>query len=302
VVATSSDRSKEIWALVERQHGVVAHRQLLALGLTSSAIRHRVATGRLHPKARGVYAVGRPGLSPEGELMVAVLACGEDAYVGGVSAAALYTIGPATTAGSAVEIVMAGERRCRVAGVRARGCRLAPEDRGEFRRVPVTSPARTLVDLAPRLSEEALERAVNLADSLDLVDPEALRAACERLSPRPGAARLRRLLDRRTFRLSDSVLEQRFLRIAARAGLPIPETQRRVDGFRTDFVWPALGLVVETDSLRYHRTPAQQYRDRRRDQAHHLAGRVPLRFTHAQVSFEAAYAEQVLRSFKEAAA
>ena len=85
-----------------------------------------------------------------------------------------------------------------------------------------------------------------------------------------------------------------FLPIATRAGLPKPDTKRRVNGFRVDFFWPQLGLVVETDGLRYHRTPAQQAKDRLRDQRHAAAGLTPLRFTHAQVAFEDRHVEGVL--------
>jgi Protein of unknown function (DUF559) len=98
-----------------------------------------------------------------------------------------------------------------------------------------------------------------------------------------GVGRLRRLLDAHAFVLTDSELERRFLRIVRGAGLPPPLTAAWVNGFRVDFYWPGLGLVVETDGLRYHRTPAQQTRDRARDQAHTLSGLTPLRFTHAQV-------------------
>jgi very-short-patch-repair endonuclease len=69
-----------------------------------------------------------------------------------------------------------------------------------------------------------------------------------------------------------------------------------VNGFVVDFYWPDLGLVVETDGLRYHRTPAQQARDRLRDQVHLAAGMTPLRFTHAQVRFEPEYVERILAS------
>jgi len=110
----------------------------------------------------------------------------------------------------------------------------------------------------------------------------------------PGAKRLALVLDRHTFRLTDSTLERRFLRIVERAGLPLPATQAQVDGMRVDFLWPELDLVVETDGLRYHRTPAQQNADRLRDQRHVAAGRIPLRFTHAQVRFEADRVERVL--------
>jgi very-short-patch-repair endonuclease len=97
------------------------------------------------------------------------------------------------------------------------------------------------------------------------------------------------------FRLTDSELERRFLRLVRSAGLPTPQTGRLVSGFRVDFFWPALGLVVETDGLRYHRTPAEQTRDRLRDQAHTAAGLVPLRFTHAQIRFEPDYVVEILR-------
>ena len=128
-----------------------------------------------------------------------------------------------------------------------------------------------------------------------MTDPERLRtSAALRDHRRPGVTALRRTLDRRTFRLTDSELERRFLPIVRRLGLPLPETGRRVDGFKVDFFWPDLGLVVETDGLRYHRTPAQQARDRLRDQAHLAAGRTPLRFTHAQVRFDPGHVQSTL--------
>lgn len=139
-----------------------------------------------------------------------------------------------------------------------------------------------------------LERAVNEADRLNLADPEELRDALGRYRDERGVARLRELLDRRTFRLTDSELERRFLRIVDDAGLPVPLTGRWLSGFRVDFHWPDLGLVVETDGLRYHRTPAQQARDRLRDQAHLAAGLTPLRFTHRQVRFEPGYVRLTL--------
>jgi very-short-patch-repair endonuclease len=83
------------------------------------------------------------------------------------------------------------------------------------------------------------------------------------------------------------------------AGLPQPLTQQHLNGFRVDFYWPELRLVVETDSLRYHRTPSQQTRDRQRDQAHTLAGLTPLRFTHAQIAFEPRPVVAFLRSVAE---
>jgi len=160
--------------------------------------------------------------------------------------------------------------------------------------IPVTSVVRTLLDLAQRLPRNELEAAVNEADKLDLIDPERLRAALDGRGRQRGVAALRALLDRHTLTLTDSELERRFLPIARRAGLPAPLTQRRVNGFRVDFYWPDLGLVVETDGLRYHRTPAQQAIDRRRDQAHAAAGLTALRFTHEQVVREMEQVEATL--------
>ena len=102
----------------------------------------------------------------------------------------------------------------------------------------------------------------------------------------PGVGHLSGILDRRTFRLTREELERRFLPLARRAGLPVPLTGRWVNGFEVDFFWPELGFVVETDGLRYHRTPAEQARDRLRDQTHTAAGFVNLRFTHEQVRYE----------------
>jgi very-short-patch-repair endonuclease len=94
--------------------------------------------------------------------------------------------------------------------------------------------------------------------------------------------------------LTDSELERRFLPIAARAGLPAPHTRVRLNGFKVDFFWPDLGLVVETDGLRYHRTPAEQARDRLRDQAHIVAGLTPIRFTHEQIVYEPGHVRAIL--------
>ena len=163
---------------------------------------------------------------------------------------------------------------------------LPDEDVTTHRGIPVTSIVRTLLDLAATLPSRDLERAVNAADRLDLIDPEALRLAVDERGGQGGVRRLRELLDRATFRLTDSELERRFLRIVRAAGLPPPETQVQLNGRRVDFFWPELGLVVETDGLRYHRTAERQSNDARRDQAHVTAGLTVLRFSHAQVRYE----------------
>lgn len=286
--------SAAVWALAETQHGVVSGAQLRALGFSPKAIRHRVTTGRLHTVWRGVYAVGRPQLTRHGCWLAAVLACGPDAALSHESAAALWKI--RVERGHDIELSVPVRRAPRRPGIVVhRRAGLRAEDFTRKLGIRVTSPACTLVDLATRLPGDELEAAVNEADKQGLIDPEALRAALDDdLTGRPGVGVVRKVLDRRTFTLTDSELERRLLPVTVRAGLPLPQTGRRVNGFKVDFYWPELGLVVETDGLRYHRTPAQQARDRVRDQAHAAAGLTPLRFTHAQVRFEPDHVQATL--------
>jgi very-short-patch-repair endonuclease len=280
-----------VWELASRQHGVMTRDQLLGLGLTRRAIEHRLRNGRLHrlPQQkhcwRGIYLVGRPDLTRRGVWMAAVLAAGPGALLSHRSAAALWAIRTEPNQAEIEVTVPATGRRPPGLRVHRRGS-LGEADRVVHQGIPVTTPVRTMIDLGTCLTAPQLEAAVNEADKLDLIDPETLRTALENRPGLPGAAGLRRVLDRRTFVLTESELERRFLPLVRRARLPRPQTGVRVNGFKIDFYWPELGLVVETDGLRYHRTPAQQARDRERDQAHTAAGLTPLRFTHAQVAFE----------------
>ena len=286
-------RPAELWALAVRQHGVVTRRQLLDLGLHSEAIKHRVRRGRLHPVGRGIYAVGRPHLTRHGTWMAAVMSCGPEAVLSHESAGALWGIHSRQQGEIEVSVPLKSCPR-RPGIVVHRRARLTAAERTLRHDIPVTTPVCTLLDLAVRLRGDRLEAAINEADRCGLTNPEELRAALERVDRRQGVAILRRTLDRRTFTLTDSQLERRFLPLASRAGLPRPQTGQRVNGFKVDFYWPDLGLVVETDGLRYHRTPIQQARDRLRDQSHAAAGLTPLRFTYAQVQAEPGHVEETL--------
>lgn len=135
---------------------------------------------------------------------------------------------------------------------------------------------------------------INDADKLGLVRTPALRAFADSHPRQEGVGRLKEILDRPTFRATETRLEDWFLPIAEDAGLPTPLTQQQVNGFRVDFYWPELGLVVETDGLTYHRTPAEQAADHVRDQTHIADGLTPLRFTHDQVKHEPGYVRSVL--------
>jgi very-short-patch-repair endonuclease len=282
------------WQLVGRQHGVVSRAQLLALGFGRQWIRRRIANGRLHPIRRGVYAVGRPQLSRHGHWMGAVLRCGPDALLSHRSAAALWQIGDECPGAIEVSVPAHVLRRPEPDIAIRRRTGLASADRTRHDGIPVTSPSATLIDLATCLPPDRLVATVNEADKRGLVDPDELRTMLDDRKGRPGVPVLRETLDRFTFVLTDSELERRFLPIARAAGLPLPQTGVRLNGFKVDFHWPDLGLVVETDGLRYHRTPAQQARDRLRDQAHTAAGLTPLRFTHAQVRWEPVHVRSTL--------
>jgi very-short-patch-repair endonuclease len=283
--STVQSRHKAAWELAAAQHGVVSRGQLGEHGFSAKAIDHRIGAGRLHPVHRGVYAVGRPELTQHGRWLAAVLACGPGAALSHASAAALW--GVRTTGSREIHVSVPAPGRAVHDGIRVhRRTGLTQEETTRRERIPVTAIATTLVDLATQVTRKQLEAAVNEGDKLDLIDPDRLRNELETMQGRRGVARLRSLLDRTTFTLTDSELERRFLPIARRAGLPSPLTQARVNGFRVDFHWPDLNLVVETDGLRYHRTPSQQARDRIRDQRHTAAGMTVLRFTHAQVVHE----------------
>jgi very-short-patch-repair endonuclease len=278
-------RSRQAWGLAGRQHGVVARRQLLALGFNAREIEHRVSRGRLHPAMRGVYAVGWPKLTRARRWMAAVLACGDGAVLSHRSAAALWEIGVEKR--GVIDVSVTRRAELKRPGLRVRGRpALSTTDTVTRDGIPVTSPTQTLLDLATELPEREVERTINEADKRDFVNPETLRVELESRAGEPGAPLLCRLLDQRTFRLSDSDLEILFRPIAMEAGLPLPLTKQMVNGFEVDFYWPDLGLVVETDGLRYHRTPSTQARDVQRDRAHTLAGMTPLRFTHYEIKYE----------------
>lgn len=226
--------------------------------------------------------------------MAAVLACGDEAVLSHRSAAALWEVGEELS--GRIDLSVRGRVHSRRTGLKVRSRRsLRAAEVIERDGIPVTSIVQTLVDLATELPDGQLERGVNEADKRDLIDPEALRAALADHAGEPGAKRLAALLNRRTFRLSDDELERFFRPVAAAAGFPVEETKAWVGGVEVDFFWPRLGLVVETDGLRYHRTPAAQARDRVRDQRHTAAGLTQLRFTHHQVRYEPRYVQAILK-------
>jgi very-short-patch-repair endonuclease len=291
---TDHARAKAARALTRKQHGVITRQQLLRLGFTPDAIRHRIDTGRLIPVFRGVYAVGRRELGNEGWWMAAVLACGEEtAAISHESAVALYGIGRNRLLRPIhISVPAVGRRQDRKGIVvhRRRGAFEVTNRDG----IRVTTPECTIIDMAASSPGDELEAMINEATIKRLITVEKLRRKLDVMGRRPGVKRLRRVIDVRTFRFTRSGLERAFIPIALRAGLPRPLTAQEVNGYEVDFYWPELGLVVETDGLTFHRTPAQQAEDLKRDQAHIAAGLTCCRFSHGQIRYEPRHVEAVL--------
>jgi very-short-patch-repair endonuclease len=283
--------------LARRQHGVLTRRDLLALGFTPAGIKHRVATGRLHLISRGLYAVGRRELTAQGRWMAAVLVCGDDALLSHRSAAQLWGIGSQVR--GRIDVTVRRRSFPRRPGLRVHSRASLPSRSLTRRfRIPVTNPVQTLIDLAIELELLRLERAVNEADVLDLVDPETLRASLDSYVGMPGVKTLRTMLDQHTFRLSDSDLEVLFRPLALASGFALPLSKYVLLGYEVDFWFPDHGLIVETDGLRYHRTPSQQARAVRRDQKHQASGLRVLRFTHWQIAHEPNEVTRLLRTIR----
>jgi hypothetical protein len=276
---------------------VITRQQLLRLGFTAKQIKHRIVNGRLFPVFRGVYAVGRRELTPEGWWMAAVLACGDGAALSHESAASHLGLSKTKLLKPVhVSVLALGPRLSRAGIVVHR--RAAFEVRSKDG-IPVTTPECTLIDLAASESRENVEAMVNEAVIRRLTNPDKVRRALGKVGRRPGARPLRRTLDIRTFRFTRSGLERAFIPIALRAGLPRPLTCHVVNGEEVDFYWPDLGLVVEADSLTYHRTAQQQAKDLRRDQKHVASGLVVLRFSHGQIRYEPGEVERVMAEVAE---
>ncbi len=224
--------------------------------------------------------------------MAAVLACGPGAVVSHNSAAALWRM---RKPDGITHVSIPATRRSRRSNIHRR-TDFTADDLTRRYGIPVTTPATTLIDLAATLTRRQLDAAMVEADKRDLVTPSLLQSTLARAPRRPGAKQMRALLRDWTFTLTDSELERLFIPIALGAGLPHPETQAKVNGYDVDFFFRDLGLVVETDGGRFHRTAAQQTKDRLRDQRHLIAGLTPVRFTHHQIAHDAGHVERVLRA------
>ncbi len=269
-----------------RQHGVVTRAQILAAGLDTSSIARRVSDGRLHRLHRGVYAVGHRALTANGHRLAAVLAPGPGAVLSHRSAADAW--GLRRDHRSRFEVITPRGGGRGLTAVDAHRVVLASEDRTTQDAVPMTTVARTVVDLAAVVRGDQLLGALERAEELRVLDLRAIEAAIRRAPRQRGIAKLRSALDalrpERSFTRSE--LERRALALADRYGLRRPAANALVCGHEVDLLWREQGVIVELDGFAFHRTRAAFERDRRRDAELTAHGYRVLRFTWRQLERE----------------
>jgi very-short-patch-repair endonuclease len=279
---------RAIGAVAARQRGQITRRQLRALGMSRAVIDRWVARGRLIPRHRAVYALAHLALPAFADEMAAVLTYGDYTFASHESAAAIWAIRCPKPRRGEVQVTVAGHRRASRPGIAVHYTRCIDQFDGWIRNgIPVTSAARTLVDLAPRLSLRDLERALDGALTDDLVTLKTMRWALHRAGPKRGTAALRALVDDdRPASFTRSENEERMLQLCRRAGLPAPEVNVPLGRFVIDFLWREERVAVEIDSYRYHHTRLRFQQDRAKDAYLHSLAIRPLRFSDLQLAHE----------------
>lgn len=260
-----------------RQHGIVDADDCRAAGLSPQAVARRVAAGRLHPLFPGVYAVGHGSVVPEGRFLAAVRSCGPGTALSHISAAVLWEmLDERRHPARPVHVTTGRGARLRQGICLHRGL-LDPGEVTERHGIPVTSPLRTLLDLAAVLPRPLLARSVNESLVQGLVSEVELRAAVECAEGRRGIRTLRAVLE--VAGHTRSTLEDRLIALLVEGGLPRPETNVRVGPYEVDVLYRAQRVIVEADGRAFHGTPIARARDAERDAALRAWGYVVLRVT-----------------------
>jgi hypothetical protein len=283
-MGTQSAPDRLVAASAERQGGVIAHEQLLRLGLSAREIRRRVQSGRLHPLHRGVYAVGHRAPGPDAPWWRAVLALGGETFLSHHSAAAAF--GLRQSASGLVHVTVRGRNgRERRAGIKVHRPLGLPDDEvTSLRGLPITTPARILLDLAAAKVRD-LDRVLDLAEHQRLISFGELHTLLERYPRRPGTRSLKAQLARYRGPVDvRSELERLVHQLCDAHDLPLPNVNCVIEGKVRDFYWSHCRLVVEADSYTWHRSPGALNADRERDVELTLAGYRVLRFTYEQVT------------------
>jgi very-short-patch-repair endonuclease len=305
---THTTPKQKLATLADRQHGVVVRAQLRAIGFSDAGIDRAAADGRLHRIFRGVFAVGRRGISEKGRLRAATLACGQGSLVSHRSAGALFGFldeGPVV-----IDVIAPRDRGRKIDGIRLHLVRPPRfEEAGTFDGIPCTSPARTLVDFAGVVGEWTLRSAFERAARRNMLDLDAIEASID--PRRRGMKVLLKLIEewRGAAPLLGkrgglkSPLEAKVLPLLVRRDLPPPLFNAPVQiangRIEVDFLWPDHRFVLEADSRDFHDTAVAFERDRWRDRELMRAGYSTLRVTSKQAEHEAeAIAEAVAAQLK----
>jgi hypothetical protein len=244
--------------IAAKQHGVVSRRQLVAIGTSDRTIGRRIAEGRLHRVHAGVYAVGHPPLTQEARWMAAVIACGQGAVLSHLDAAVLW--GFYERLGPRVHVTVKWQRS--IDGlILHRTRRLDPDETTTRNGIPVTTVARTLVDLSEYLNEDRLLRAMREAEYQRLLDLDSLSAAVERAHGRRRLKPLNNAIaQHRPGQLIRGELEHRFAELRRGAGLPEPDTNVPIETARGD-LHPRLLLARAPARRRAGRSRRARARD-----------------------------------------
>jgi very-short-patch-repair endonuclease len=268
------------------QQGTITKQQLLDAGLGSNAVDRRAEGGTLHRVHRGIYLVGHEALPPRARETAALLACGDRAIISHCSGAGLWELAPPAGADAEVHVTVIGRRRRSRPGLRVHyATRLDPRDLRCVHGLPVTAPARTLLDLAAARYPD-LERAFAEAHAQRLLTARDLEHAIKRAGPRPGVRALRALMSDNASGYTRSRAERLLRRAIRSSRLPPPDFNLPFGKYELDAVWPEQRLVVEVDGYNFHGHRAQFESDRRKDMALTAAGYRVIRLTYRQLTNE----------------
>lgn len=304
---SSRSISHIILELANRQHGVLSRRQLLAKGIPAKTISDRIANSSLFPVYPGVYLAGRPQLTRDGALLASLLAAGDGAVLGARSAAALWGF---LDHQSPVEVFRIRGGRNQRARIRVDGERWWPYllirqprelpaiDLGVKRGLTLTSPARTLRDLAMGLQEEKFRWAFMEADRLGLLSDPSLIACADQTQGRKGGAMFRQMVYRRIPNIdqAESLLEAIVLDLNQSGRIPVPEVNRKTHGYRPDFRWSRHRVIVEADGYEFHRGQEAFENDAFRANRLRADGWTVLRFTWRMVTEKPDDVAEMIRS------
>ncbi len=254
--------------LAVRQHGVVTFAQMLAAGLDRKSIARRVQAGRLYRVARGVYAVGHVALSREGTFLVAVLEAGKGAALAHLAAAELWEARKYRA--PVIDVVVPSRRRVKTA-TRIHRTTLHPRDVTTYKGIPVTTIARTLVDLTDVLNAYDLANVIHEADFRRRFSEQATRDAMARANGRRNLHVLERALELNNAGSAGLKSHNEAAFLSMLKNLPEPLVNTKLNGEEADFHWPANKLVVEVDGPGHDR-PRTQREDRRKEASWRDAG------------------------------